>query len=72
MLDLQWVREHPDAVNEALQKRGIDVTVDEVIEWAEKKGQSGEAQLRPAWVEIDGIYQVVMPGSAYYPDDPDP
>ena len=46
-------------------------TVDEVIAWARQKGQSGEAKLRPAWVDIDGIYQVVMPGSPYYPEEVD-
>lgn len=46
-------------------------TVDEVIAWARQKGQSGEAQLRPAWVDIDGVYQVVMPGSPFYPDEVD-
>ena len=46
-------------------------TVDGVIEWARHKGQSGEAQLRPAWVNIDGVYQVVMPGSPFYPEEVD-
>jgi 8-oxo-dGTP pyrophosphatase MutT (NUDIX family) len=45
--------------------------VDEVVAWARQRGQSGEARLRPAWVDIDGVYQVVMPGSPFYPDEVD-
>ena len=59
---------------EAFDDAGIvdgNDTVDDVIEWAQQKGQSGEAQLRPAWVNIDGVYQVVMPGSPFYPEEVD-
>ena len=44
-------------------------SVDAVIEWAREKGKSGVAKLLPAFVEIDGKDQVVLPGSPHYPQD---
>ena len=44
-------------------------TVDAVVEWAREKGRSGIAKLLPAFVEIDGKSQVVLPGNPHYPQD---
>src|SRR5690606_847897 len=40
MLDLKWIRAHPDALKEGMRRRGAEVPVDELIEvdraWREK------------------------------------
>ena len=32
MLDLNYVRQHPDAVREALSQRGMDLSIDRLLE----------------------------------------
>lgn len=49
---------------------GFD-TVAEVIDWARNKSRSGVARLLPAFVNINGKDEVVLPGSPCYPEDPD-
>lgn len=42
-------------------------SVDEIVKWARARTVSGEARLLPAFVEVDGVDEVVMPGSPHYP-----
>jgi 8-oxo-dGTP pyrophosphatase MutT (NUDIX family) len=46
-------------------------SVESVIEWARERGKSGVARMLPAFVEIDGKDQVVLPGNPHYPADID-
>ena len=42
-------------------------TIEDIVAWARKRGESGDAQLLPAFVEVDGRDTVVMPGDPHYP-----
>jgi 8-oxo-dGTP pyrophosphatase MutT (NUDIX family) len=47
-------------------------TVDEIVDWARQKESSGIARLLPAFVNINGKDQIVLPGSPHYPQNVDP
>ena len=44
-------------------------TVEQIVDWARERIETGEARLLPAFVEIDGKDTVVMPGNEHYPVD---
>ncbi|QMV40587.1 serine--tRNA ligase [Cohnella cholangitidis] len=37
MLDIKWIRQHPDTVQEAADAKGIDVSIRELLEWDGKR-----------------------------------
>jgi 8-oxo-dGTP pyrophosphatase MutT (NUDIX family) len=52
-----------------LEEIAIYDTVDAVVDWARQQGRSGVAKILPAFVNVDGKDQVVLPGSHHYPLD---
>jgi 8-oxo-dGTP pyrophosphatase MutT (NUDIX family) len=51
-----------------LRDIGACETVADIVAWARLRGESGEARLLPAFVEVDGKDTVVMPGDPLYPE----
>lgn len=53
----------------ALRAIGQYDNIEGIVNWAKRRGDSGEAQLLPAFVEVAGKEMVVMPGDPHYPSE---